>query len=92
MGYPALQRLTCLNHALIEPGPIVIAGSDPGGPNWLDTEGRDSVLCTIRWWHPPDTPVVDAQVVRTSELDLPPVDRQTQIARRSSHIAWRYRT
>ena len=93
--YEALDftnRLTCLNHALIEPGPIVIAGTDPGGANWLDTEGRDSVLCTFRWWHPPDTPEVDAQVVPLSELDLPPVDRQAQIARRSSHIAWRYRT
>lgn len=93
--YEALDftnRLTCLNHALIEPGPIVIAGTDPGGANWLDTEGRDLVLCTFRWWNPPDTPIVDAQVIPLSELDLPPADRQAQIARRSSHIAWRYRT
>jgi hypothetical protein len=93
--YEALDfanRLTCLNHALIEPGPIVIAGSDPGGANWLDTEGRAEVLCTVRWWRAATAPVVDAQLVPLTDLDLPPVDRREQIRRRSAHIAWRYRT
>ena len=74
--YEALDftnRLTCLNHALIEPGPIVInSGTDPGGANWLDTEGRDSVLCTFRWWHPPETPEVNAQVVTCSASLISP--------------------
>lgn len=93
--YEALDfanRLTCLNHALVEPGPIVVAGRDPGGPNWLDTEGRDQVLCTVRWWRAAATPAADARVVSLSDLDLPPVDRVDQVRRRAAHIAWRYRT
>jgi hypothetical protein len=93
--YEALDfanRLTCLNHALAGPGPIVVAGRDPGGANWLDTEGRDQVLCTVRWWRAAGTPAVDARVVRLADLDLPPVNRVEQIRRRSAHIAWRYRT
>lgn len=86
------NRLSCFNHALVEPGPIVIAGTDPGGHNWLDAEGRDAVLRTIRWWGAPATPHVDARVVPLGELDLPVVDRQAQIERRSAHVAWRYRT
>ena len=72
--YEALDftnRLTCLNHALIEPGPIVIAGTDPGGANWLDTEGRDSVLCTFRWWHPPETPEVMPRLYPSANLTCP---------------------
>ena len=93
--YEALDfsnRLTCLNHALAEPGPIVIAASDPGGPNWLDTEGREAVLCTIRWWDAPATPEVRARVVPLADLDLPPVDRHDDLRRRTAHMAWRYRT
>jgi hypothetical protein len=93
--YEALDfanRVTCLNHRLAEPGPIVIAGSDPGGANWLDTEARDEVLCTIRWWRSPAPPGVTSRVVALADLDLPPVDRRAQVARRAAHIAWRYRT
>jgi hypothetical protein len=93
--YEALDfahRLTCLNHALVEPGPIVVAGRDPGGANWLDTEGRDRVLCTVRWWRAPSTPAVHARVVPITELGLQPVDRAEQVRRRAAHVAWRYRT
>jgi hypothetical protein len=93
--YEALDfanRLTCVNHALVEPGPIVVAGRDPGGANWLDTEGRDRVLCTVRWWRVATTPAVEARVVALSELDLPPVDRVEQVRRRAAHVARRYRT
>lgn len=93
--YEALDfanRLTCLNHALVEPGPIVVAGRDPGGANWLDTEGRDQVLCTVRWWRAPATPTVAASVVPLADLGLPPVDRPAQVRRRAAHVAWRYRT
>lgn len=93
--YEALDfanRLACLNHAMVEPGPIVIAGRDPGGLNWLDTEGRSQVLCTIRWWRAPADPTVQARVVPLAELDLPPVDRREQIRRRSAHVSWRYRS
>jgi len=93
--YEALDfanRITSLNHRLAKPGPIVIAAADPGGPNWLDTEGRESVLATIRWWGQEATPSVSARVVPIAELDLPAVDRGTELRRRASHVAWRYRT
>ncbi len=93
--YEALDfanRITSLNHRLAEPGPIVVAAADPGGPNWLDTEGRSSVLATVRWWGEEATPSVQARVVPIAELDLPAVDRQGELRRRASHVAWRYRT
>jgi hypothetical protein len=93
--YEALDfanRITCLNHRLAKPGPIVIAAADPGGPNWLDTEDRESVLATIRWWGQEATPSVSARVVPTAELDLAAVDRAGELRRRASHVAWRYRT
>jgi hypothetical protein len=93
--YEALDfanRLTSSNHRLAAPGPFVLAGTDPGGENWLDTEGRDQVLCTIRWWRAAGQPGVTASVVPIAELDLPPVDRAAQLARRAAHVARRYRT
>lgn len=93
--YEALDfanRLTSSNHRLAAPGAFVIAGTDPGGRNWLDTEGRDQVLCTIRWWRSSGRPTVSASVVPLAELDLPPVDRTPELARRAAHVAWRYRT
>jgi hypothetical protein len=93
--YEALDftsRLSVLNHAMAEPGPIVIAGTDPGGVNWLDTQGRERVLCTLRWWRAPADPTVQARVVPLADLDLPAIDRREQIRRRAAHIAWRYRS
>jgi hypothetical protein len=86
------NRVTNLNHALADPGPIVITGRDPGGVNWLDTEGRPEVLCTLRWWRPTGQPTVTTRVVPIADLDLPPVDRRAQVARRAAHMAWRFRT
>jgi hypothetical protein len=102
--YEALDfrhRVTCLNHKLAHRSDdgrirIVIANGDPGCANWLDTEGRSSVLATIRWWHPPATPVVEHRVVGLDALPaLPHVDavaRRDEIRRRTQHNAWRYRT
>lgn len=93
--YEALEfanHTSCTNHALAGDGPIVICAADPGGANWLDTQGLDRVLASIRWWRPTATPAVSAQVVPISSLDLPPVDRRAQIRQRSSHVSWRYRT
>jgi hypothetical protein len=93
--YEALDfanRVTSLNHRLAEPGPIVIAAADPGGPNWIDTEGRGDVLATVRWFRCSAEPSVTARVVPLSEIHLPPTDRQAQLRRRASHVAWRYRT
>lgn len=104
--YEALDfanRVTCLNHRLAHVGAdgtvrIVVANRDPGVANWLDTEGRRDVLGTIRWWRPPDTPRLEQEVVPFESIDalgLPRVDpdaRRDEIARRSAHISWRYRT
>lgn len=101
--YEALDfanRVTCLNHRLARVDDdgtvrIVVANRDPGVANWLDTEGRTDVLATVRWWRPAATPRLEHAVVPLRSLDLPTVDpeaRQEDIRRRSSHIAWRYRT
>ncbi|MEW5683725.1 MAG: DUF1214 domain-containing protein [Pseudomonadota bacterium] len=48
---------------------IVIAGEDPGVPNWLDTEGRPYGLFVIRWLQPAETPrLPTARVVAIAEL------------------------
>lgn len=48
---------------------IVIAGENPGVPNWLDTEGRPFGLFVIRWLQPetvPELPV--ARLVSIADL------------------------
>jgi len=48
---------------------IVLAGENPGVPNWLDTEGRPFGLFVIRWLQPSETPELPkARVVKLSEL------------------------
>ena len=37
---------------------IVIAGEDPGVPNWLDTEARPFGIFVIRWLQPQATPLL----------------------------------
>jgi hypothetical protein len=75
---------------------VVISARDVGAPNWLDTEGRDRVLATIRWWRPDRPPAVSSEVVAV--VDAPgagSVDveaRAEQRRRRAAHTAWRYRT
>ncbi len=93
--YEALDfanRTTSLNHRLAGPGSIVIAASDPGGPNWLDTEGRTEVLATVRWIRATWAPTVRARRVPVADLGLPAVDREVQLRSRARHVAWRYRT
>jgi len=101
--YEALDftnRLTCLNHALIESGPIVIAGTDPGGANWLDTEGRPEALITFRWVLSTTMPTPEGIVVPFTEIDshlpdfvarLTPDQRAAQIALRRQSRAHRFR-
>ena len=80
---------------------LVLSGTDTGLANWLDTEGRDEVLCTIRWFRPPSEPLVRAQFVELDDLAdvLPagtarvdPLEREREVAARSAHAGWRYRT
>lgn len=101
-----VHRQTSLNHRQVAPDPdgrvrIVIAGTDPGVANWLDTEGRAEVLATIRWFRPPAEPFVGSTVVPLDGLAgaLPEgtarcdgSDRRAQLAARSRHASWRFRT
>ena len=68
----AAGRTTSTNHRMAVPDAdgrirVVVAATDPGSPNWLDTEGRDQVLATLRWWRPERLPVVVAEVVPLAE-------------------------
>jgi hypothetical protein len=99
-------RVTSRNHRQVvadDDGRVrlVLAGRDPGSANWLDTEGRPEVLTTARWFRPPETPSIRAEVVPLAELGRrlpdghPIVDadaRRDEIAARTAHVAWRYRT
>ena len=74
---------------------LALCASDPGHPNWLDTEGRDEILCTIRWFRPPSDPFVRAERVPIEDVTTSAVDgagRRNEIEARTAHAAWRYRT
>ena len=100
-----VTRTTSLNHELAGVDAdglvrIVVCGEDPGVTHWLDNEGRDEVLATIRFFGASAGPVVDAQVVDLGDLmtvlpaDTPrcaPDARAAQRERRQRHVAWRSR-
>ena len=100
--YEALDwanRTTSTNHRLCHPDDdgrvrVVVAAADTGAPDWLDTEGRDRVLCTVRWWRPPSEPFVDVHLVPLTDVAGPvtPHERAAEVRRRAAHAAWRYRT
>ena len=96
------------NHTQVTPSDdgqirFVLAGEDPGVPNWLDTTGRRSGLCTIRWFWPTsdDAPAMDVHLVPVAEVrdHLPastpavtPDERAAELAARQAHLRWRFRT
>jgi hypothetical protein len=92
------HRVASRNHRQVEVDSdglvrLVLCGTDPGHANWLDTEGRDEVLCTIRWFRPSSTPTVRterAPLVKTTVVDSEA--RKREIAARAAHAGWRYRT
>jgi hypothetical protein len=100
------NRVTSLNHTqahLSSDGRFraVVAHSDPGVPNWLDTSGRPSGMVTYRWIRGLDAPAARGRVISLAELadhlpvDTPtvtPAKRADEIAVRQEHVAWRYRT
>ncbi len=100
--YEALDfayRSTSTNHRMAERAAdgtvrVVIAARDTGAPNWLDTECREAVLATVRWWNAPAPPTVQARVVPVAEISGPvgADQRSAQIRRRAIHAAWRYRS
>jgi hypothetical protein len=100
--YEALDfayRSTSTNHRMADRATdgtvtVVIAARDTGAANWLDTEGRDDVLATVRWWNAPQTPTVRAKVVPVADVNGPigADERRARIRRRALHAAWRYRS
>lgn len=75
---------------------VVVSATDPGSPNWLDTEGRDEVLATIRWWRPGRAPVVTVDVRPLADVPgagvVGSAEREDQRRRRLAHVNRRYRT
>ena len=84
---------------------IVLAHTDPGVPNWVDTSGHREGFMTPRWTYsetpaPADWPIVTAKKVPFSEVrqHLPEdtgvvtaQQRREQIAVRQRHVQKRYR-
>lgn len=79
---------------------LVVAGRDPGVPNWLDTEGRERVFCTHRWTGAHELPYLSAELVPLDRVrerlpaDTPvvtPEMRRSEVRARAAHVAWRYR-
>jgi hypothetical protein len=100
------NRTTSLNHTQVQRSPdghvhVVIASSDPGAANWLDTQGHQRGMVTFRWIRASEAPTIATAVVKTGALgatlppDTPtvtPAQRADEIRRRQAHAAWRYRT
>ena len=47
---------------------LVIAATDPGTPNWIDTGARHRGFVTLRWIDNPEPPTVTTQTVLLSQL------------------------
>jgi hypothetical protein len=47
---------------------LVVSGTDPGEPNWLDTGGRRRGFVTLRWLDNPAPPVVRTEVLAGKEV------------------------
>ena len=94
----ARTRQVCLNNGQVTPNAdgtvtYVIAKTDPGAANWLDTAGLDDGLAIMRWQQVPADMtnagmIRDFRVVRLSELagmkGLPRVTSQQRRARISA--------
>ena len=101
-----IHRITSINQAqarVDSDGRLraVVAHTDPGVPNWLDTGGHRQGLLTFRWFWPRSDPAPSTRVVKRGELAgwMPPgsprVDaaaRRAEIRARKQHLAWRFRT
>jgi len=101
-------RCTSRNHrqlAISDDGRVrlLLSPVDVGVANWLDTAGRDTGLCTLRWFWPAgdDDPDPRSEVVKVNDVvaRLPSdtalataEQRQAELAARRAHLAWRFRT
>ncbi len=104
----ARSRQVCLNGSQITPNAdgtatYVIAASDPGAANWLDTTGYGDGLAIIRWQNIPaglmgDGLIRDFRVAKLAEIaameDLPrvtPAQRRARVAARKAAYETRVR-
>lgn len=81
----------------------VVAASDPGVPNWLDTTGLPKGFLSFRWTYaddPVQLPELTCRTVRLDDLrahlpattrEVPADERTAQIAIRQAHVQRRYR-
>lgn len=81
----------------------VIAGRDPGVPNWLDTTGLPKGFLSFRWTYAEDPVQLPELSVRTVQLanlrtllpastrEVSAAERAAQIAIRQAHVQRRYR-
>jgi hypothetical protein len=102
------NHVTSLNGFQAQPDPdgmlrYVVAHTDPGVPNWLDTTGCPTGFMTVRWTYP--TQQDDLPKVNVSKLPLVEVrqhlpattrvvsadERKEQIRIRQDHVQRRYR-
>jgi len=102
------NRLTSLNGFQSEPDHdgvtrLVVAHTDPGVPNWLDTTGLREGFLTARWTYPEqpaDLPIISVRKVVNAQVpdQLPadtrtvtPEERREAIQIRQDHVQRRYR-
>ncbi len=82
---------------------FVLAASDPGHANWLDTTNRRQGLCTLRWFwpHSDQRPTVSTSVMNVDDVarflaenepQATPKERADELATRQNHLRWRFRT
>ncbi len=98
------NRTTSLNHNQLRPDGdgrtrVVVCATDPGTPNWLDTDGHESGLLTMRTLNAETAPTVSGELVRVDQLrEVLPADthwyaaeeRREQIRKRREHIEIRF--
>jgi hypothetical protein len=79
---------------------LVVAGEDPGTPNWIDTEGRAEGLLVYRYVGARTRPLPEGEVVPVADVrsalpaDHPPVtpdERRARLAARRAAVLARYR-
>jgi hypothetical protein len=101
-----IHRITSINQHQAVPSSdgqirFVLAHSDPGVPNWLDTGEHPNGLLTYRWFWPKSDPSPTVKIVSLAEVrqalpgDTPTIDattRRAEIRARQAHLAWRFRT